>query len=72
MLLIKFWKILGLENERRITFTFFILLVISLLEFIGLILVIPYVNIMIDSDNTSAYIGEILKIIDVLKITGNE
>ena len=50
MVLERFWKILGLKNERRVIFTFFILLVISLLEFTGLILVIPYVNIMIDSD----------------------
>ena len=71
MFYIKLWRVLGSDNERRLRLTFFILLIISLLELTGLVLVIPYVNIMLGTESSFSYIGEVLNIIERLKITGD-
>ena len=71
MFYIKLWRVLGSDNERRLKLTFFILSIISLLELTGLVLVIPYVNIMLGTESSFSYIGEVLNIIERLKITGN-
>ena len=71
MVLMRLWRILGSKNEGRVKFTFFILLVISLLEFTGLILVIPYVNIMMGTENSSLYLAHMLFFIESLNLTGN-
>ena len=65
------WAILGKENERRSLIVFFILLVVSLLELTGLALVIPYVNIMLGTQDSSTVILDVYNYVESLEITDN-
>jgi len=70
MIFFKIWKILDKKNEQRLKLTFVILLLISFLDLVGLVLVIPYVEIMLGTDNSSLYIIKILEFVDILGATG--
>ena len=71
MIFISLWNVLGSENRRRLIYTFLILSLISILELIGLVLVIPYVNIMLGVDDASNIFNEGLRYVKLLKITGD-
>ena len=44
----KLWKVFAKKEGGAILALFFILLITSVLELFGLVLVIPYVNLMVD------------------------
>jgi len=50
----KIWSTFQIEEKKIIVFLFIILLIVGVLELFGLVLVIPYVNIMVDN---SAMVG---------------
>jgi len=52
----KLWGIFTKKEERMVIALFFILLTASLLELFGLVLVIPYVNLMVDDSRVSEYL----------------
>ena len=52
----KLWGIFTKKEERMVITLFFILLAASLLELFGLVLVIPYVNLMVDDSRVSEYL----------------
>lgn len=50
------WKTFYPEEQKKIILLFAVLLVISLLELFGLVLVIPYVNLMVDDSRVAEYL----------------
>jgi len=51
----KLWNTLSQEEQGWVIWIFVILLVVSLLELFGLVLVIPYVNLMVDGSRVAEY-----------------
>ena len=65
------WQIFSEAEHRRLKLMVFLLLVNSLLELSGLILVIPYVNIMVSEQYFSDLIQKWPYIISFSKLTGD-
>lgn len=68
-MLTKIWMIFYSDERRIIILLFFLILTSSLLEISGLILVIPYVNLMVDEAKYLEYTQQIPLLKDWLSIT---
>lgn len=67
----KVWDIFVSQERKQLLIFFMIILFSSVLELIGLVLVIPYVNLMLFDDNLAKYI-QILPLLEpMLSLSGN-
>ena len=56
--MIKIWNIFNHKEKRSVLILLSTLLIVSALELFGLVLVIPYVNLMIDDSKITSYINK--------------